>query len=106
MKPSASNSELTRVVKMTFHPEKVNEFLSLILETKEKIRASQGCCFFELYSDKAKPGLFFTYTKWRSEEDLEMYRKSDLFAGTWAKTKVLFSEKAQAWSLNSVTVLP
>jgi autoinducer 2-degrading protein len=105
MKPSESSSELTRVVKMTFQPEKISEFLTIITDSKEKIRNFKGCTFFELYSDKGNPSLFFTYSKWESEDDLEMYRKSELFSVTWSRTKVLFSEKAQAWSLKSVIAL-
>lgn len=41
----------------------------------------------------------FTLSHWESEENLEQYRQSELFKSTWAKTKVLFREKAQAWTL-------
>ena len=38
-----------------------------------------------------------------TEEDLEKYRKSELFKGVWAKTKILFAEKAEAWTLENST---
>ena len=33
-------------------------------------------------------------------KDLENYRNSALFKNVWAKTKVLFNDKPQAWSVN------
>ena len=54
----------------------------------------------ELYQDKTNPELFFTYSYWEREEDLENYRNSALFKNVWAKTKVLFNDKPQAWSVN------
>jgi hypothetical protein len=90
---------------MQFKPEKVKEFLDIIQEKKEKIRAFEGCTYFELYTDKKTPGLFFTYTKWRSEADLEVYRHSELFQATWSRTKLLFSEKPLAWSLHSIIAI-
>ncbi|MBL7795100.1 MAG: antibiotic biosynthesis monooxygenase, partial [Saprospiraceae bacterium] len=39
---------------------------------------------------------------WDDEAALERYRESELFQATWERTKALFAEKAEAWS---VTVL-
>jgi heme-degrading monooxygenase HmoA len=41
----------------------------------------------------------FTVSIWESEDDLNAYRNSELFENTWAKTKVLFNDKPEAWSL-------
>ncbi len=41
----------------------------------------------------------FTYSYWESEAHLNTYRHSDLFRETWAKTKVLFADKPEAWSI-------
>jgi heme-degrading monooxygenase HmoA len=43
--------------------------------------------------------IFFTYSIWDSEEHLNNYRKSELFANVWEKTKVLFDAKPEAWSV-------
>ena len=45
----------------------------------------------------------FTISHWDSEAALELYRQSELFKFTWAKTKPLFEEKAQAWSLLNIS---
>jgi heme-degrading monooxygenase HmoA len=42
---------------------------------------------------------------WETEEALELYRSSELFRSTWAKTKLLFDEKPQANSYSSIEIL-
>jgi len=94
-----------RIVKMGFDPLKINEFLSDFEIVKDKIRAFEGCLFLELYRDKHNTNIFFTYSYWNSEADLENYRHSDLFKGVWAKTKPLFNMKPEAWSVDKIESL-
>lgn len=89
-----------RIVKMSFHPEHVSEFLKNFNEKKEFIRNSEGCRLLELYRDQTDPNLFFTYSYWETNQDLENYRNADLFKSVWAKTKVLFNKKPEAWSVD------
>ncbi|SEE60855.1 hypothetical protein SAMN04487765_3370 [Tenacibaculum sp. MAR_2010_89] len=94
-----------RIVKMSFHSEKIEEFLANFNEKKEYIRKSSGCRLLELYRDKTNPNIFFTYSYWETEEDLENYRNSELFKGVWAKTKILFNDKPVAWSVDKLASL-
>lgn len=87
---------------MTFVPGKVNDFLEVFNDAKNKILSCEGCKHVELLKDIEKPGVLFTYSHWENPEHLEKYRNSELFKTTWAKTKILFAEKAEAWSLTSV----
>ena len=96
---------MIRIVKMTFHPEKVNTFLENFHHYKQQIRNFKGVQYLELLNDNASPNIFFTYSIWESEEDLEKYRHSDLFKEVWAKTKPLFIAKTEAWSADKVTHL-
>ncbi len=93
-----------RIVKMTFEVDKIDLFLSVFDKNKDKIRNSDGCELLELYRDKTNPAIFFTYSYWQEESNLESYRNSDLFRGVWAKTKVLFSDKPEAWSVDKVVI--
>lgn len=87
---------------MSFHPEKADEFKS-IFETYWKLIAGfEGCKHVELLQDRQHPNVFFTYSIWEHESYLELYRDSDLFAKVWSKTKVLFNDKPQAWTLNEL----
>lgn len=89
-----------RIVKMSFHQENIATFLTIFEEKKALIRASEGCSLLELYQDKNNCEVFFTYSYWNKETDLEAYRNSVLFKDVWAKTKVLFNNKPAAWSVD------
>ncbi|KGL63042.1 putative quinol monooxygenase [Polaribacter sp. Hel1_85] len=89
-----------RIVKMSFHEKHITAFLSMFEEKKTFIRASIGCELLELYQDKTNPEIFFTYSYWKEEEDLENYRNSKLFKDVWAKTKIFFNDKPLAWSVD------
>jgi heme-degrading monooxygenase HmoA len=90
---------INRIVQMTFREECVPEFLQLFAERKATIRGFHGCTHLELLRDNNHPNVFFTYSKWETEDDLNHYRFSEFFKDTWGKTKALFAEKANAWSL-------
>ncbi|MGA9589389.1 MAG: antibiotic biosynthesis monooxygenase family protein [Salegentibacter sp.] len=93
---------LVRIVKMSFIPEKIDEFLSNFEENRHKIRGFEGCQFLELYRVKDNRNLFFTYSYWEDEAALENYRNSELFKEVWAKTKVFFNDRPEAWSVDKV----
>ncbi|MBU2940413.1 antibiotic biosynthesis monooxygenase [Lacinutrix sp. C3R15] len=94
-----------RIVKMSFEPSKTEVFLENFNEKKEKIRNFKGCRFLELYRDKQQDNIFFTYSYWETEADLENYRHSNLFKDVWSKTKPLFNAKPEAWSVDKLTSL-
>lgn len=96
---------LIRIVKMSFREEKIPAFLENFEIMKEHIRNSPGNRFLELYQDKNNPCIFFTYSYWETENDLENYRKSVLFGEVWTFTKKLFNDKPEAWSVNKLVSL-
>ncbi len=96
---------LTRIVKMSFHKENIPAFLAHFELMKTKIRSANGNQFLVLYQDKNNEEVFFTYSHWETEQDLENYRNSELFDGVWAFTKKLFNAKPEAWSLNTMVKL-
>lgn len=90
---------LIRIVRMDFDPAKVEDFLALFETVKEKIGTFHGCVHLELRKDASLDHVYYTFSKWESEDNLETYRHSELFTDTWAKTKVLFGGKPLAYSL-------
>lgn len=96
---------LIRIVKMSFDASHIEAFLNNFDANKSKIRNFKGNRFLELLRDKNNPNIFFTYSYWDSEGDLENYRQSDLFKSVWAKTKPLFNSKPEAWSVERVASL-
>lgn len=95
-----------RIVKMSFHENSINDFTDYFHTVKDQIRHFKGNNFLELYQDKNNPSVFFTYSVWNEEADLENYRQSDLFAEVWAYTKTLFNGKPEAWSVDKLVSLP
>lgn len=94
-----------RIVKMSFHEENIPAFLENFEIMKEKIRNAEGNRYLELYQDKNNPCIFFTYSFWETEDDLENYRRSALFDEVWRFTKKLFNDKPEAWSVDKVVSL-
>ncbi len=96
---------IIRIVKMTFIPERVNEFLEIFNSSKHLIRNFEGCSHLELLNEINVSNVFFTYSYWDSEDALNTYRDSELFKGVWSKTKVLFATKTEAWSVEQKVVV-
>lgn len=90
---------------MSFESSKIELFLENFHNNKEKIRNFEGCHQLQLLRDKNNPSIFFTYSHWESEKCLEAYRNSELFESVWAKTKVLFNNKPEAWSVDTIESL-
>lgn len=93
---------IIRIVKMTFRNEEVENFLALFDAVKLKIRNFEGCEHLELWQQKGRPEVMFTYSKWKGESNLQVYRNSTLFRDTWALTKIKFRKKAEAWSMEQL----
>ena len=96
---------ILRIVKMIFRQEEIHSFKVLFEERKDLIRNFEGCTHLELWQDKEKPYIFFTYSWWQSEEALNTYRNSTFFEGTWQLTKQKFAAKPEAWSVNQLHIL-
>ena len=84
---------------MTFREEEVPGFLQLFEEVKGTIRQREGCHHLELWQDKNQPNILFTFSIWENEAALNAYRQSEFFGKTWKRTKALFAEPAEAWSV-------
>lgn len=87
---------------MVFKEENRAAFEEIFRESQPKIRAFEGCGHVELWRDIDQPGTYFTHSHWNDAAALENYRHSELFRSTWAKTKVLFDAKPEAWSVEKI----
>lgn len=84
---------------MHFTEAGVDEFLDIFNQHKQAIRNFPGCTHLQLLKDADDPNCFSTLSHWSGPDDLENYRKSDLFGSVWGRVKTLFSERTQAFSL-------
>ena len=94
---------IKRLVKLTFQSDITDDFLTIFEESKNLIRQREGCLHLELLRDTAQQNVFFTLSFWENEDALNAYRDSELFKTTWAKTKVLFADKPQAWTTDMIS---
>ena len=90
---------LVRIVKLTFKKENIASFETIFEKNKNRIRQAEGCCFLELLQHQEDKNIFFTYSYWKTNNDLERYRRSDFFKNLWKETKNLFDDHLEAWSL-------
>lgn len=90
---------LVRIVKLTFKQERIADFLQIYEGHREDIKSSDGFSSIELFKEKSNPRVLFTYSIWEDEAALENYRASAYFRDIWSRPKILFSAKAEAWSL-------
>jgi quinol monooxygenase YgiN len=93
---------IKRIVKMTFRENEVAAFLRIFEEVSPEIRDLGGCHHLELLQDVTNPTVLFTFSFWENEAALGAYRQSELFRGTWKRTKALFGVDAEAWSVQVV----
>ncbi|MCZ2101263.1 MAG: antibiotic biosynthesis monooxygenase [Chitinophagales bacterium] len=93
---------LLRIVRLSFIPDKTELFVEIFKTSQPLIAAFDGCLGVEIKVDATAPDVYYTVSRWRSIDDLEKYRHSELFQTTWSKTKILFKEKAMAFSLMDV----
>ena len=89
---------LVRIVRMTFLEGTLDDFQVIFDNSKHHIRAFPGNCHLELLRDPDHSTVRMTYSLWESADTLEAYRQSELFRTIWAATKVLFAERAIAFS--------
>ena len=89
---------LVRIVRMTFFPHQVADFLELFNKTAHLIRWQPGCRHLELWQDADNPAVFCTYSHWDDVATLNAYRKSNLFGEVWPATKRLFAAPPVAFS--------
>jgi heme-degrading monooxygenase HmoA len=93
---------INRIVRLTFLPDKVNDFIEIFNGSKEHIASFPGNHGLKLLQDASDKNVFYTYSLWFDDDSLQRYRKSELFKTTWAATRALFSDKPLAWSTNVI----
>ncbi|MBN9295176.1 MAG: antibiotic biosynthesis monooxygenase [Flavobacteriia bacterium] len=91
---------ITRIVKLHFQEDRIQDFLDFFETVKYKVAAFPNCHGMKLLQDIHQPNIVFTYSLWESEDDLNIYRDSELFSNVWPTIKPWFATKAEAWSVN------
>ena len=92
---------ITRIVKLEFQDDKIDDFLSFFETIKHIVNGFPGCYGMKLYQDIDCPTTVMTYSHWASLEDLENYRTSEAFGEIWPTIKPWFAKKPEAWSVKA-----
>lgn len=96
--------EIIRIVRMSFDPDHVTDFLTMFAERYPLIRHFEGCSSLRLMQDEQHPNVYYTLSEWQSARHLDQYRHSDLFKDTWKLTRSWFNDKPQAFSLQDAGI--
>ena len=86
-----------RIVKMSLHSKFIADFQTMFDEKKSKIRATAGCQLLELYQDKNNPEIFFTYSYWNNESDLENLIEPEQWRTYTSKRRFCQKIKCSIW---------
>ena len=92
---------ILRVVDMVFRANEREAFLALFAEHQQAIASRPGCggvVLVERDLESTHEAGFSTVSRWRSVEDLDAYRGSELFGIVWPATKRLFARPPHATS--------
>jgi quinol monooxygenase YgiN len=90
---------ITRIVKLEFQEDKVNDFLRFFDTIKNIVNEFPGCYGMKLYQDIDRPNIIMTYSHWDNQESLNKYRNSEQFGMIWPTIKPWFNAKPEAWSV-------
>lgn len=93
---------IERIVKLEFQNDKVEEFIQLYKKIHTQIKLQEGCALVQLLQHCEHENIFFTYSVWNSQKNLDTYRFSPFFKNTWTTIKPWFCEKPCAWSLRKI----
>jgi quinol monooxygenase YgiN len=96
---------IVRLVRLTFAPQHLDDFLEMFERTAPLIRSQPGCEHLELLRDARYPNICATLSHWTGQEALDTYRQTGLFRETWSKTKTWFAAPPEATSYEPVTTV-
>lgn len=93
---------IVRIVKLTFQKEREDDFLAFFENIKHLVNQFPGCAGMQMLRDQKQSNVFFTYSLWNSEVDLNSYRDSETFGKVWPKIKPWFADRPEAWTTSTV----
>ena len=92
---------ITRIVKLEFQEDKIEDFLSFFDTIKHIVNEFPGCYGMKLYRDINQQNVVMTYSHWDNQASLDNYRNSSQFGEIWPKIKPWFNSKPEAWSVSA-----
>lgn len=89
---------LSRIVMLYFEPGFARTFEEIFEKHRKRLLDLDGCDEVKVYRGADNSDDFITVSRWRDDESLQAYRKSELFREVWSKVKPRFRKRAEAFS--------
>ncbi len=91
---------------MTLKEAHVDSFKKRIPIISIEVRRVSGCMHNDIFRDKNKDNVFYSYTIWNSEEDIEKYLNSQYYKEIWNDLWDYFKIEPQAWKIDNIFDYP
>ena len=91
-----------RIVKLTMQEANADLFKKYFDTVHDIIRNQPGCQQLQAWQEIHQPNIFFTYSIWNEEQDLNNYRDSAFFLQFWKTVKPWFDAKAEVWTFDKI----
>ena len=96
---------MKRIVRMTLKNEDaLQAFQNIYAKRNPYKNGVAGCLSVEILRDINESNICYTLSEWETNEALEEYRNSAYFKQTWPMVKALLSKRAEAYSLETLTM--
>lgn len=97
---------ITRIVRLTLKDESSqNDFRALYASRNPMNRGVSGCLEVKIMKDINENNVYYTVSKWTTNEALENYRSSAYFKETWPMVKSTLASKTKVFTMEEVVEL-
>ena len=94
---------IKRVVRLTLKDDaSINAFQEIYRSRNPFTKGVKGCREVKVLKDVDHDDVYYTFSIWDSNEDLEAYRQSNYFAETWPMVKAQLAKRAEAFSMTEI----
>ena len=97
---------IIRVVKIPIKDASINSFIKRIPIISNEVRRVSGCIHNDIFRDKMKENIFYSYTIWNSDEDIEKYLGSQYYKDIWGDLWDYFEGTPKSWKIDNIFDYP
>ena len=92
---------ITRIIKLRLK-DSTDEFIKYINSIHDEIFQFTGCHNMEVLNDKDDPKVFFIYTIWKNETELNKFRNSSFNRNFWNTLQDLCESRPEVWTVENI----
>lgn len=91
---------------MTVKEQYIDSFRKRVPVISNEVRRVSGCMHNDIFRDRNNDNIFYSYTIWSSEEDIERYLKSMYYKEIWGDIWDYFKKEPMAWKIDNMFDYP